>query len=61
LATAAQRPKAIRAEWFAGAPEVIAGEIHVLPAERCDMGEQRVGNLAAAAAQGVEGASGAPS
>ena len=56
MAAAAERPEAVRAEDAAGTPEVVAGEVDVLPAERRDMGEQGVGNDLAAAAQGVQGA-----
>ena len=56
MAAATERPEAVRAEAAAGAPEVIAGEVDVLPAERRDMGEQGIGNGLAAVAQAVQGA-----
>src|SRR5215218_211259 len=54
LVAAAERPETIQAEDAAGAPEVVAGEVDVLPAERRDVCEQRVGYLLATAAQDIE-------
>ena len=50
----AERPEPVRADAGVGAPEIVAGEVDVLPAERGEMGQQRVGYHLAAAAQDVE-------
>src|SRR5215210_1904018 len=49
----AQRPEPVRAKVGVGAPEVIAGEVDVLPAERREVGEQGIWHRLAAAAQGI--------
>ncbi len=38
------------------APEIVAREVEVLPAERGEVGEQRIGDQVAATARGIEGA-----
>ncbi len=53
---AAQGSEAIGCECVAGIPEIVAGQIDVLPAERSDVGEQFVGHDLAASSQGVQGA-----
>jgi hypothetical protein len=51
---AAQWPEAVRTEARIRVPEIIAGEIDVLPAERGEVGEERFGHHLAAVAQRVE-------
>src|SRR5215203_509274 len=51
---AAQRPEAVRRESGVDAPEIVAGQVDVLPAERGDVSQQSVRNDLATAAQGVE-------
>src|SRR3712207_512039 len=41
---AAQGPQSVGTDAVVPAPEVVAGEVDVLPAERRDMGEQRAGD-----------------
>ena len=50
----ALRPEPVWAKVGVGAPEVIAGEVDVLSAERGDMGEQRIRHRLAAATRGVQ-------
>jgi len=49
-----KQPKPIRAEACVGIPEVIAGQVDVLPADRREMGEQRIRNRLALPAQNIE-------
>src|SRR3954469_19508771 len=50
----AQRPEPVRAKVGVGAPEVIAGEVDVLPAERREVSEQRIRHRLATTIQGVQ-------
>jgi len=47
-------PKTVRAEACVGIPEVIAGQVDVLPADRREMGEQRIRNRLALPAQKIK-------
>src|SRR3954454_13404751 len=49
----AQRPEPVWAKVRFGAPQVITGEVDVLPAERREMGEQRIRHRLATTMQGV--------
>lgn len=51
---AAQGSEPVRSEIGAGVPEVISGEVDVLPPQRGEVGEQGVRNQIAAAAGGVQ-------
>ena len=50
----AKQPKTVRAEACVGIPEVIAGQIDVLPPDRREMGEQRIRNRLALPAQKIK-------
>src|SRR3954453_12263065 len=50
----AQRPEPVQAKVGVGAPEVIAGEVDVLPAERREVSEQRIWHRLATTMQGVQ-------
>ena len=58
VTAAAERPEAVRAQARALAPEVVAGEVDVLPAERGEVGEQHDRNRLAAVAQGADAGQG---
>jgi hypothetical protein len=50
----AKRREAVRSEACIGIPEIIAGKIDVLPAAGREVGEERVRDYLAAAAQDIE-------
>ena len=50
-----KRPESVRAEAGIGAPEIVAGQVDVLPAERREMGEQFVRHQVPTATNSVEG------
>ena len=50
----AQRPEPVWAKVGVGAPEVIAREVDMLPAERREVDEQRIRHRVATAMQGVQ-------
>jgi hypothetical protein len=49
-----KRPEPVWVETGLGTPEIVTGEVDVLPAERCDMGEQGIWHGLAAVAQGIQ-------
>ena len=49
-----KQPKTVRAEAGVGIPEVIAGQVDVLPADRREMGEQRIRNRLALPAKKIK-------
>ena len=50
----AKQPKPVWGEACVGIPEVIAGQVDVLPADRRKMGEQRIRNRLALPTQNIE-------
>lgn len=49
-----QRPESVGGGYAVGIPEIVAGEVDVLPAEWCKMGQQGVWHHLATAADGAE-------